>query len=118
MTSTNIMKLLGKARMVRNYNVSEKHDRKTITVIIPIVDIANLSYPLSGLIIIETKGSIQERVNLFVVWTGKAVFVLTILWFAKRFFCEFAPLAVCIPFNLIGHVLPLSHFLMYWYNTK
>ena len=52
------MKLLGKARIVRNYNASEKHDRKTITVIIPIVDIANLSYPLSGLIIIETKGSI------------------------------------------------------------
>ena len=113
------MKLLGKARIVRNYNASKKHVRKTITVIIiPIFDISNLSYPLSRLIIIEAKGSIQERVNLFVVWAGKAVFVLTILWFAKRFFCEFAPLAVCIPFNLVSHVLPLSYFLMNWYNTK
>ena len=112
------MKLQGKARIVRNYNASEKHDRKTITVIIPIFNIANLSYPLSGLIIIEAKSSIQERMNLFVAWTGKAALVLTILWFAKRFFCEFAPLAVCIPFNLVSHVLPLSYFLMNWYNTK
>ena len=97
---------------------SEKHERKTKAVVVPIVDIANLSYPLSGLIIIESKGSIQERVDLFVAWTGKAAFVLTILWFAKRFFCEFAPLAVCIPFNLVSHILPLSYFLMNRYNTK
>ena len=109
------MILLGKARIVRNYNASEKRDRKTKTVIIPTVNIGNLSYPLSGLIIIE---SLQERMNLFVAWTGKAVFVLTYLWFAKRFFCEFAPLAVCIPFNLVSHILPLSYFLMNWYNTK
>ena len=109
------MKLLYKARIVRNYNASEKHDRKTKTVIIPTVNIANLSYPLSGLIITE---SLQERMNLFVAWTGKAVFVLTYLWFAKRFFCEFAPLAVCIPFNLVSHIFPLSYFLMNWYNTK
>jgi len=75
-------------------------------------------YPLSGLIIIEATSSIQERMNLFVAWTGKAALVLTILWFAKRFFCEFAPLAVRIPFNLVRHVLPLSYFLMNWYNTK
>ena len=107
-----------KRPIVRNYNASEKHDRKTKTVIVPTVDIANLSYPLSGLIIIEATSSIQERENLFAVWTGKAVFVLTILWFAKRLFCEFAPLAVSIPFNLVSHILPLSYFLMNRYDTK
>ena len=112
------MKLFGKDRLSRNYNGSEKNGRKTKTVTVPIVDIAKLSYPLSGLIIIEAKGSIQERPHLFVVWTRKTVFVLTILWFAKRFFGEFAPLAVCIPFNLVSHILPLSYFLMNRYNTK
>ena len=96
----------------------EKHARKTKTVIVPIDDVVHLSYPLSGLIIIEATSSIQERTNLYAVWTGTAVFVLTILWFAKRFFDEFAPLAVCIPFNLVSHILPLSHFLMNRYNTK
>ena len=100
-------------------------DPKTKTVIVPIANqyckinwLALQSYSLSGLIIIEATSSIQERMNLFVVWAGKAVFVLTILWFAKRFFCELAPLAVCIPFNLVSHILPLSYFLMNWYNTQ
>lgn len=102
---------------------SEKHDPKTKTVTVPIFDTSKLivgttSYPLSGLIIIEATSSIQERMNRFSAWAGNVVFISTILWFAKRFFCEFAPLAVCIPFNLVSHVLPLSYFLMNRYNTK